>query len=273
MKTFYKHICFVAFIAVFHNSNSTISAGYDNAGGKTHIVVIGTVHESTYDFNSDTLLSIFNKIKPDVILIECDTSYMTSDFKLKEDVEFMFPETIAISKYSLVNSVKLRPYDINGRDIFLDDNKRRRNEANFFYDVEMLDESGKLNATAVSILSEIRSMMKLANEMSNSSATFINSAEGSSAIDTINHYTYNGLKMLIEQTDGLSKYKSYWDEEIEFVNKRNETMMKNILKYSRQFEGKKIIVLCGFAHKNYLMRNLSKISGKENFEVREFYEF
>ncbi|MBK8551227.1 MAG: hypothetical protein IPL53_09280 [Ignavibacteria bacterium] len=239
----------------------------------TELFIIGTVHESTEAFNSDTLLNIFNKIKPDVILVECDTSYMTPEFKLKEDIEYMFPETIAITEYSKNNPVKLRPYDINGRDVFLDDPERQSYQYNFFNEIYTLNENKEFEPDAQTLYDKIQSMTVLAGEMSNARASYINSAEGSSGIDTINYYTYDGMKKLIEQTPVLSKYESYWKDEYEFTNKRNETMLKNILRFKEKFTGKRIIVLCGFAHKNYLKRNLNDVAAKEELLVKEYYEY
>lgn len=239
----------------------------------TEVYIIGTVHESTENFNSDTLLNIFNKIKPDVILVDCDTSYMTPEFKLKEDIEYMFPETIAITEYSKNNPVKLRPYDINGRDVFLDDPERQSHQYNFFNEIYTFNENKEFEPDAQRLYDKIQSMTDLAWEMSNARASYINSAEGSSGIDTINYYTYDGMKILIDKTPALSKYESYWNDEYEFTQKRNETMLKNILRFKKQFKGKRIIVLCGFAHKNFLKKNLNEIAGKEELVVKEFYEY
>src|SRR4029079_11700062 len=87
---------------------------------ETDIIIIGTVHDGSDKYNSDTLLGILTEIKPDIILVECDSSYMTNDYQLKDDVKYAFMETRAITKFQKINDVMLRPYDINGRDSFLD---------------------------------------------------------------------------------------------------------------------------------------------------------
>lgn len=250
-----------------------ISLSANNNEVETDIVVIGTVHYSTYNYNSDTLLGILNRINPDVILVECDSSYMTADFELKEDIQNAFLETRAITKFQKGKDVSLRPYDISGRDIFLNDYNRKRNESNFFKDIHFLSRSEKLNNTAINILNKVLMMMSISEEMANAAASYINNLEGSKKIDTINYYTYTGLDKLIQSTPELSSYRSYWEDENKFWNERNSMMLENILEYSNYFAGKKIVVLCGLAHKNILKKGLVLKTKEENLNVKEYWEF
>lgn len=246
----------------------------DFSGKDTEIFVIGTVHYNTSNFNSDTLLKILNKINPDLILLECDSSYMTSNFQLNDDIKDSFLETEAVSRYLAKKKVDIRPFDISGRDDYLNSDKRLINETNFFNEVNMLSQTENLNVTAKNILKNILSMMNTADELSNSTLGNINSSEGSRKIDTINYYTYKGIRNLINSLPELSKYKSYWDEEYDFWEKRNQTMLKNILKFTKSYSGKKIVVLCGFAHKNLLVRGLKKSShsGKDKLIINDLFK-
>jgi len=239
----------------------------------TKIFVIGTIHYSTNNYNSDTLLNILKIVEPDVILVECDSSYMTADFQLKEDVQNSFLETRAITKFLRNKNVELRPYDITGRDLFLNDQNRKTSEYNFFKDVDALYRSEKLNNESIGILNKILSMMNISQEMTNSSASYINNGEGSRKIDTINYYSYVGLDKLIKATPELSPYNSYWENEHGYWKKRNQTMVMNILDFKKQFAGKKIVVLCGFAHKNILKKALIEKANEDKFSVKEYWEF
>jgi len=261
------------FLLVLSLSNLTKALTSFPTAGKTRIIVVGTVHVPTYNFDSDTLLSILNNIRPDVILVESDSSYLTRDFQLKEDIKYSFPETSAITNYLQTNRVQLRPYDINGRDFFLNDRERKRNERSFFNDIEYLSMNDKLNSDAINILNKILAMMSTSREMAFERSTYINSPEGSKKIDTINYYSYTGLSQLINSTPELSQYRSYWDEENNYWEKRNNVMLENIISYAKFFEGNTIVVFCGFAHKNLLKNGLLKNADEGNFEVMEFSEF
>ncbi len=245
---------------------------FDIKSSQTEIYLIGTVHYSSGNYNSDSLTEILYKINPDVILVESDSTYMTSDFDLTEDIKNSFLETRAITKYRSLKQVELRPYDISGRDDFLNDHERIRNQRNFFSDLDDLNRSEKLNNFGTNMLIRILGMMNIAEQMSNSGPTYINAPEGSRKIDTINYYSYEALDILIKDTPELGKYKTYWRNEYEYWNNRNQVMVENILAYKDAFEGKKIVVLCGFAHKNIIKNGLVERSGEENINVREFWE-
>lgn len=263
-KIFSVIILFLLFIAFADTSHSI------HLENDTELFVIGTVHESTDSFNSDTLLNILNRIRPDVILIESYSSYFTPDFRLNDDVKYEFLETSAVTEYLKRNSAELRPYDISGRDKFLDDKKRLSAESDFFNDISVLKENGSLSKEADQIYEKIFSMMNTAGDLSYSAASFINSREGSSKIDTINYFTYDGLGLLISLTPELEKYRAYWDKECSYNEKRNKAMLRNILKIAGYYEGKRIVVLCGFAHKNFLINGINKSKNKK-FVLKDFW--
>lgn len=254
-------------------SRLSLSNTFSYPDDPTEIVVIGTVHISTENFNSDTLLHYFENIKPDLILVECDSSYMTSDFRLKEDIKYAFPETMAITEYLKNNSADLRPYDLTGRDNILNERDRIRNQRNILHDIEMLSRSGTMSNYGIDILNKILSMMNTAEELANSPSSYFNSEEGSRKIDTINYYTYVGLSDLVNAEPGLEHYRDFRESERSFWNKRNDEMLKNILMFEKAYEGKKIVVLCGFSHKNFLVKNLKENSGRENFIVKQYYDY
>ena len=257
-KIIFVIILFLFLIAAVDSSQSIQS------GNKTEVYIIGTVHENTDAFNSDTLLNILIEIKPDMILVECDSSYMTRDFQLKEDVKYAFLETYAITEYLKVRSAVLRPYDISDRDGFLDNIIRKQTESDFFYDIVSMYGTGKFNTESANIYERYYSMIKLfAEDMTFSTASYINSPAGSSNIDTINYYTYEGLRQLIDITPELEKYKPYWKRECSYWENRNKSMIKNILGVIEYYEGKRIVVLCGFAHKNILINGINKSKNKK----------
>jgi len=266
IKIFFVIILFLFFSAFTENLISEQSA-YD-----TELFIIGTVHESTEAFNSDTLLNILNEISPDVILIESDSSYFTSGFKLNDDIKEAFLETKAVTEYLKLKPAELRPYDIYGRDEFLDDPKRISLESDFFSAIASLNEKGSFNNEAAGIFTKISSMINTANEMSFENASYINSPEGSLKIDTINYYTYEGLSSLISLTPELKNYGKYWKDECRFWEKRNKVMTENILKYLKQFKGKRIVVLCGFAHKNILKEGIQQ-KKKSDILIKEFWRY
>jgi hypothetical protein len=56
------------------------------AFGQTKVCLIGELHEENEIINPDTLINILKKIKPDVILIELDSQFFTSNFDFNLDL-------------------------------------------------------------------------------------------------------------------------------------------------------------------------------------------
>ncbi|MDV7401710.1 hypothetical protein RZS08_60385, partial [Arthrospira platensis SPKY1] len=92
----------------------------------TEICVIGNSHTNTNYFNAQILDSILNCIKPDLILIELDSSFFTSDFQFDTinkpyllNKEKSSPSILGTTIY--INNHKntdIRPFDISGRNTF-----------------------------------------------------------------------------------------------------------------------------------------------------------
>lgn len=239
----------------------------------TEIYIIGTVHYETENFNGDSLHNMFLNIKPDVILMESDASYMTEDFKVKPGYENIANETRAVTKYYADNEVLLRPYDIENRDKFLFNTNRRRTERNFFEDLANLYEDGKLDPKAALLTNSLVNNMSEAQVMTFSTPFEINKDGSREIIDRINYYDFDAVSEIIEDTPELKEYESYWKEVNDFWILRNEEMVKNIKKYVNEFPGKRIIVLCGFAHKPYLLNGLEEMSLKNEVVIKNYWDY
>ena len=77
------------------------------------------------------------------------------------------------------------------------------------------------------------------------------------------HTKPNGMK--ISYRDGFQLACDFWDL-------RNQTMAKNIMTISEQNKGKKIVVLCGFMHRYYILSELKKLTKGKKIIIKEYYE-
>src|SRR5690606_1691730 len=68
----------------------------------------------------------------------------------------------------------------------------------------------------------------------------------------------------ISYKDGFKLMSKFWDL-------RNQTMAKNIYDIVEKYPNKKIVVLTGFLHRYYLIKQLRELNSG-NFRIREFYE-
>lgn len=238
----------------------------------TEIIIAGTVHTETASFNSDTLLQLIYKVKPDLILVETDSSYFTPDFELKEDVKNEFPETRAITEYKKDHNVKLHPYDINGRDLFLNDFDRISLRNEIIYRINHLRKN-KFSSDTSAVWVNYETLIRLAYKMSDTNLTYINSDEGSFKIDSINTFTYKGIGKLLKVVPELKEYMDFWNKEIDFWNRRNESMLENIKKVLKENPGSRILLMCGFAHKNYLLKGLLEYAEENEINIKVYGDY
>ena len=88
----------------------------------TEVVVIGTVHSPTPKFREETLVGILNRVKPDLILLELDPSFFDASSALVDKYQRISLESSAATTYAKSAKVALRPYDIEGRNKFHQEN-------------------------------------------------------------------------------------------------------------------------------------------------------
>ena len=72
----------------------------------------------------------------------------------------------------------------------------------------------------------------------------------------------NGEK--ISYRDGYQLWANFWDL-------RNQTMAKNIMTISEKNKGKRIVVLCGFMHRYYILKELKRLTKDKNIVLKEYY--
>lgn len=93
--------------------------GLGRAAGQTEVCLVGTRHEPCAYFNSDSVHVILSRVRPDVVLMELDSSFFDRNFRF--DLE-RYPdllstnETIAAHRYQQEQGVDLRPFEITGRN-------------------------------------------------------------------------------------------------------------------------------------------------------------
>ncbi|WP_284461829.1 hypothetical protein, partial [Chryseobacterium sp.] len=72
----------------------------------------------------------------------------------------------------------------------------------------------------------------------------------------------NGEK--ISYRDGFKLMSGFWDL-------RNQTMAKNIYTIAEKYPHKKIVVLTGFLHRYYVLKELNRLN-KGSYVIKEFYD-
>ncbi len=243
---------------------------------KTEIIIFGIVHQATENFDGEDMLKILDQVRPDVILFEHPISWPAEEFsKIIQKIENPTLETIMVKKYLDENpSVLLRYFDKENRDKYYIETRYFERQKAFNKKLEDLITKSKSN-DSISLPNEQISMLlnydKLNKSLSKEYSRVINSTVADSIYAIKHNYFNASFLKFTENVPELKQFKEYIISRQKYWEKRNQAMVKNIIKYAEEFQGKKIIVVTGCEHRYYL-RNELKESKKQTFVLKEYWE-
>jgi hypothetical protein len=249
----------------------------------TEIIVIGAIHNPQENFNPDILFKILDDVKPDYILRELDSAAFTPDFHHKNVVNSN--EGMASEKYvEAYPAAQLRPYDFEGR------NEHRVNIGSRPTDgltTKLLDSLNKvqlLTAEEASILNTYNALLEPLIVAASMSPENFNNTKNDSLCAKRQHYQYTMLQKITSVREEFANhvhtkpngekisYRDGYKLAADFWDLRNQTMAKNIMKISEQAQGKRIVVLCGFMHRYYILSELKRLTKGKNIVLKEYYD-
>lgn len=253
-------------------------------GQKTVITIIGNIHQAVPNYNADTLLTLLNKVKPDILLHENDSSFFTKDFSFKD--ASTENEGMASEKYISKNpQTQMRPFDFEGRNEYRKITGIKPTES---LAVELLDslyESNLLSEKQRKVYKKYVNLLKPLQKAACGRPIDFNNSKNDKICEERQYYQYTKLLNIMRVRPEFSNhfytmpngktisYEKGFQRAAEFWDLRNQTMAKNILKIAREYSGKKLVVLTGFMHRYYIIRELRKlIKGNKNIIIKEFYE-
>lgn len=237
----------------------------------TRVVVIGTVHEDTAQFKSGTLVDILRRVRPDVILLEFDSSFFDSASALLEKFRGITLESRAVTTLQKELAVKVRPYDIEGRNAFYADHDYFKLEGELNRELNGLSAENGLPAEAKLTFETLRVLSAIRDAIAAERPEVINSGASDTALEKKEDYSFKGMRRIIALTPALNKYDAFGALADEFWMRRNEAMIGNVTKCAKEFRGKTIAVLCGYEHRYFLRKGLKEREAKENLVVREYW--
>ena len=245
-------------------------------------VIVGTIHVPTAKINADSIYTILNRFKPDIILVEAEATIFEKENTFKSSFDGIDSnEFQGIIKYQKENpAVEIKPAELENR------NKIREQlgiyaEAGFvFSEVDRIREEGKLSDAEKAISTEFDNYWDSATHVSKQDLKSINATKSDSIISHLMQFQYHKVGTIINQHsefthkkikgsngDSLS-YKDYYTKWAHFEGKiRNEGIAKNVLKYRKQHPGKKILLLVGFKHRSLIKHYLEK-----QLQLQEYYD-
>lgn len=248
---------------------------------KSNIVLIGTVHQPIEHFNADSLYTILEKVSPDLILFEVDSSFFTEDFKFIKTWDSN--ENIAVVRYMETHKVDIRPYDFTGRNEHRIAIGSRPTDSKA---TSLLDSLYKENVLSSTDRVSYERFQQLTNELNSyaylGAENFNNATVDSIAklrqdqqyrvlYDIMRNYPIFAESFHLKADGDSVSYLEGFKRAGDFWYLRTKTMANNIRHFAENFNYKRIVVLNGYYHRFYIYEQLQK-HNSGNYSIKEFYK-
>jgi hypothetical protein len=274
MKHRLKPICINIFRYVFIfiiclTGHYTVAKSNDT----TNIVVFGTVHSKTNYYDVQIICNIIKKVNPDLILVELDSSFFTSDMAVKPEFENISLENKAVSDYIKEIFVPIRPYDIEGRNKIYEKQNYFKLQKDLSAELNRAVQDSLLDSKSYILLDAVYRFDDIAKSFYSESPGVINSSACDVAIESKNYYDGEGMLQIVSSVPALSGFIEFCKFKRDFWISRNNTMVKKITMWKNQLHPKTILVLCGFEHRYYLRNGLEKLSSQESIKIKDYQSY
>jgi hypothetical protein len=250
----------------------------------TEIIVIGTLHKPEPNFNSETLFTILEDVKPDLILHERDSSSFDTNFRFVETPTEN--EGMASSKYiKKYPYTQLRPYEFEGRNEYRINIGSRPTDGLTTKLLDSLNKANLLSPSEATIHNKYKALLEPLIVLASKSPENFNNPTTDSICAERQYYQYKMLPKITSVRDEFAthfhtkpngekiSYRDGFQLACDFWDLRNQTMAKNIMRISEQNKGKRIVVLCGFMHRYYLLSELKNLTKGKYIVLKEFYDY
>ncbi|NMM47693.1 hypothetical protein [Marinigracilibium pacificum] len=250
----------------------------------TEIIVIGTLHNPEPNFNPDILMGILEDLEPDFILREQDSASFTPDFRQKEVPE---NSNESMASYMYVNkypSTQLRPFEFEGRNEYRKNIGSRPTDHLTTKLIDSLNNANLLTDAEAKIHNKYQDLLMPLIEFAAKEPKYFNNPKTDSICEQRQYYQYQMLQKITNNREEFANhfhtkpdgekisYREGYKLAADFWDLRNQTMARNIMKITELNEGKKIVVLVGFMHRYYLIKELKQLIQGKDIVLKEFYE-
>jgi hypothetical protein len=238
----------------------------------TQVIIVGTIHQPGRNFNPDSVAQILERIQPDLILVELDSSFFTPMLELKNAPREN--EGLGIAQYRRQHrKVRMRPFDYEGRNEYHRRHGITTKPAEVMALLDKLYELRRLTSEQGTVLDTYYALTDSLAVVSHQSAYVINQPAVYRLAARRQQYQYQRLNAVVQARPELAAYHAFYQLNTEFWDTRNRAMAAHILAFVRQQQARRIVVLTGYFHKYYLLRELQPHQTTDGFELREYYHY
>lgn len=274
MKKSFAYLIFSFVLIFFAKANTTDT---------TKLIIIGTRHDGNAYIKPDSFLQIFRSFNPDIILEEFDSSSI-KDCRLVERkgveiaIKFKVYERSIESESVLIyqkenTAVCIKDYDIFIANRFQYVKDLGKLKVDFAAALDTLYHSHFVKKKDKKIIEKYWDLFRnIIDPIMEKGLYFFNQPIFNDAFSKSHYLKQHELLSFFKKYPSLQSVEKKYRADIEFWEKRNTTMVKNILSVIQSNPSKKIIVLCGAAHKYFLLDKLLPLQTKNSFVIKEFWE-
>lgn len=243
------------------------------ANSQSRLRIVATVHSPTKYITQDSLIKVLDDFKPDIILMEWDTSLIDNkgNIKLTADQMSKSLEGQTAQFYKQKHpEILIRGFDISYRNRFYKEHNTFSNEGKMSKVVDSLYKNNMLNDTTWFIVNSLYSANQILNNFSYMKLKDINSTLCMQTASLRQNLLYKRETEIIHNNKDLKNWYSFAKENADFWELRNKTMTNNIVKYIEMYPGKKIAVMVGFYHKYALVDYLKPMAINRKFVLADY---
>jgi hypothetical protein len=239
---------------------------------QTSLTIIGTVHNKITHINADTILRVLYSLKPDLILMELDTSLMdeVGNYKKIDPKNINSNENEAAERYKEANHVLLRRFDVVYRNKYYKDHNTFAKEAQMGKMIDSLFQHNALNDTSWFIVSSLYQANQILSNIDHMQLLDVNSEYYINMTEFRQNWLYRKELGMIKNNPELKSWYPFFKDDADFWEMRNATIVKNIAAYTKEFNGKRIVVLIGGYHKYALLDGLRPLQKADHFILNEY---
>jgi hypothetical protein len=247
----------------------------------TELVIFGTKHRPNTVYNGDSLIKAVLNLKPDVILIESDsTSYYfkTGVFRPLPGWSLYLrrigvrpkldPEDDMLhSFYCESPQVIIKPHDVafNGVERRKYRKKLLQLEEDFEVAMSAAYERNEMSVYRANVHLARRQLISYLLQRINGPLQDFNTDSTTKVVRQLETLDRLHFKALVDSVPSLQRFAIDVYKQQELNEHRNEVMVQQILRYASEYSGKRIVVIVGLLHRYF---QLDKLASK-----REQYHF
>ena len=171
----------------------------------TLVVIVGTIHQPSRNFNPNSVAQMLARIQPDLILVELDSTFFTPAFELKKAPREN--EGLGIVQYRREHrQVPMRPFDYEGRNDFHRRHGILTKPAAVMALLDQLYKRRRLTVEQGTVLDTYYALTDSLAVVSHQSAYAINQPVVNRMVERRQRYQYQRLNAVVQARPELADY-------------------------------------------------------------------